>query len=94
MTVKQAFAFSMKEFNGEIKNLSSYYEKNPEHTKNQALINSLGETTAILRESAEMLLERNEKLNIIAQKSRNLLSTSNDLRSSVCTCLIYLGDLY
>jgi hypothetical protein len=74
----------MKDFNGEIKSLANFYEKNPDHTKNQALINSLGETTTILRESAEMLLERNEKLNIIAQKSKNLLSTSNDLRASVC----------
>jgi hypothetical protein len=78
----------MKEFNGELRNLANFYEKNPEHTKHQALINSLGETVVILRESAEALLERNEKLNIIAQKSKNLLSTSEDLKRSVSLKLI------
>jgi hypothetical protein len=43
-------------------------------------LNNLNETADILRQSVETLLQRNEKINIIAQKSKNLKSTSNDMR--------------
>jgi hypothetical protein len=80
--IGRAISYAMKEFNGEIKNLVKFYEENPSHTKNQALINTLGETVNVLRESSEALLERNQRLIIMAQKSKNLRSTSSDLRSS------------
>jgi hypothetical protein len=45
--------------------------------------NNLNETADVLRESVEKILERNEKLNIIAQKSKKLRDTSDDFRLSV-----------
>jgi hypothetical protein len=75
----------MKDFVDEIKNLVKFYEDNPTHTKTKQLIGSLYDTTDILRENAELLLDRNEKLNIIAQKSKNLKDASLSFRSSVCT---------
>lgn len=81
--IKSFYAYKLKDFNDEIRNLVKFYEENPTHTNTQLLVNSLGETTMILRESVEKLLDRNEKLNIIAQKSKNLKNTSNDLFRTV-----------
>lgn len=82
-SINNAFAYQLKDFGDEIKSLMKFYEENPNHTKSGALLNSLNETTQILRESVEQMLDRNEKLNIIAQKSKNLKNTSNDMRMSV-----------
>ena len=73
----------MKEFNDEIKNLSQFYEDNPNYSKSKELIGSLSDTTNILKESVELLLDRNEKLNIIAHKSKNLKDSSLDFKKSV-----------
>jgi len=81
--INNSFAYQLREFSEEIKNLVRFYEDNPNHTKTGVLLNNLNETTDILRETVEMLLERNEKINIIAQKSKNLTNTSNDLRIMV-----------
>ncbi len=83
-TIQTSFAYRMKDFIDEIKNLVKFYEDNPTHTKTKQLISSLHDTTNILRENAEMLLDRNEKLNIIAQKSKNLKDASLSFRNSVC----------
>jgi hypothetical protein len=83
-TIQSSFAYRMKDFIDEIKNLVKYYEENPSHTKTKQLIGTLHETTQILRENAELLLDRNEKLNIIAQKSKNLKDNSYSFRNSVC----------
>jgi len=63
-----------------MKNLVKFYEENPSHSKNGVLVSNLNETAEVLRETVEQLLDRNEKLNIIAQKSKHLKSTSEDLR--------------
>ena len=81
--IKSSFAFGMRDFNEEIKNLVKFYEDNPTYTKTETLINNLNETASILRESVEKVLERHEKLNIIAHKSKNLKSTTEDLASFV-----------
>ncbi len=81
--IQSSYAYRMKEFNDEIKNLARFYEDNPNHSKSKALIGSLSDTTNILRESVELLLDRNEKLNIIAHKSKNLKDTSIDFKNSV-----------
>jgi vesicle-associated membrane protein 7 len=82
-TINSSFAYKMKDFNDEIKGLVRFYEENPSHSKTKQLIGSLYNTTDILRESVEMLLDRNEKLNIIAQKSKNLKDSSYSFRNSV-----------
>lgn len=81
--IKSSFAFGMRDFNEEIKNLVKFYEENPSYSKTDALLNNLNETASVLRESVEKILERHEKLNIIAHKSKNLKSTSEDLASFV-----------
>ena len=87
--IKSSYAYRMKEFNEDIKNLARFYEENPNHTKSKALIGSLSDTTNILRESVELLLDRNEKLNIIAHKSKNLKDTSIDFKNSVDIYYLY-----
>jgi phosphopantothenoylcysteine synthetase/decarboxylase len=82
-TINNSFAYQLRDFNDEIKSLVKFYEDNPNHTKSGVLLNSLNETADVLRESVEKLLERNEKLNIIAQKSKNLKNTSDDMRTIV-----------
>lgn len=81
--VMHSYAYQLRDFNDEIKKLVKFYEENPNHTKIGVLHNNLNETTEILKESVETLLERNEKLNIIAQKSRKLRDSSDDLRYTV-----------
>ncbi len=81
--INSSYAYGLKEFNEELKTLAKYYEENPAKSRSQSLLDSLNDTTDILRESVEKMLERNEKLNIIAQKSKNLKNTSNDMRISV-----------
>lgn len=78
--INNSFAYQLREFNEELRSLVKFYEENPNHTKTGVLLNNLNETADILRESVEKLLERNEKINIIAQKSKNLKNTSNDMR--------------
>ena len=67
-----------------------FYEENPTLSKTGVLVSNLNETAEVLRESVEQLLDRNEKLNIIAQKSKHLKSTSEDLRIYVSIKLIEL----
>jgi hypothetical protein len=81
--ILNSYSYQLKEFNDEIKTLVSFYEQNPNHTKIGVLHSNLNETAEILRESVEKLLERNENLNIIAQKSKKLRDTSDDFRSTV-----------
>lgn len=81
--IQSAYAYQLRDFTEEMKNLVKFYEENPKHTKTGVLMNNLNETAGILKESVEQLLDRNEKLNIIAQKSKHLKSTSDDLRRFV-----------
>ena len=78
--IQSAYAYQLREFVEEMKNLIRFYEENPNHSKTAVLVNNLNDTAAILRESVEELLDRNEKMNIIAQKSKHLKSTSEDLK--------------
>ena len=82
-SIQNAYAYQLRDFTEEMKTLVKYYEENPKHTKTGVLLNNLNETAGILKESVEQLLDRNEKLNIIAQKSKHLKSTSDDLRRFV-----------
>lgn len=82
-TAQNAFAYQLKEFNTEIKKIVDFYEKNPNFSRKSLLLNSLKETTSIMRESCEKLLERNEKLDIIVNKSKNLSTSSNDMLRTV-----------
>jgi vesicle-associated membrane protein 7 len=79
-TILGAYAYQLRDFVEEMKNLIKFYEENPNHSKTTVLLNNLNDTAGILRESVEELLDRNEKMNIIAQKSKHLKSTSEDLR--------------
>ena len=78
--IQGAYAYQLRDFVEEMKNLIKFYEENPNHSKTTVILNHLNDTAGILRESVEELLDRNEKMNIIAQKSKHLKSTSEDLR--------------
>lgn len=89
-TISNSFAYQLREFSDDLRGLVKFYEENPTHTKTGILLNNLNETTEILRESVEKLLERNEKINIIAQKSKNLRNTSNDMRLLVIEIILFI----
>ena len=63
-------------FKNSIKDLATSYEKNPK-TKIDKLSNQVTQTAEVLHENIEKLLQRNEKLNIIAQKSKRLQDNSD-----------------
>lgn len=81
--ISNSYAYQLRDFNDEIKSLVIFYEGNPNHSKSGVLLSSLNETVDVLRESVEKILERNEKLSIIAQKSKNLKNVSDDMRTIV-----------
>ena len=74
--IRTAYSYGLSEFQNSIKNLANSYEKNPK-TKIDKLTNQVTQTAEILHENIEKLLQRNEKLNIIAQKSKRLQDNSD-----------------
>lgn len=53
------------------------------HSKISMLKNKLSETSSILKENVEKLLQKNEKLNIIAQKSKALSDSSDTFLKNI-----------
>ena len=70
-TIKNAYSYQLKDFSNEIKKLSTSYSKNP-ISKIKLLENSVSKTHNILFENIQQLMERDTKLNLIAQKSNRL----------------------
>lgn len=81
-TIKNSYSYQFKEFSDNIKRISKNYEMNP-NSKIQVLKNRLSETSTILKQNVEKLLAKNEKLNIIVQKSRNLNESSDILMRNI-----------
>ncbi len=81
-TIKNSFSYQLKDFSDEIKQLANSYEKNPT-SKIGMLKEKLSETTEILHDNVEKLLQRGEKLNIIAQKSSRLRDSSDDFVKNI-----------
>ena len=75
-TIRTAYSYGLNEFQNSIKDLATSYEKNPK-TKIDKLSNQVTQTAEVLHENIEKLLQRNEKLNIIAQKSKRLQDNSD-----------------
>jgi vesicle-associated membrane protein 7 len=75
-TIRTAYSYGLSEFQNSIKDLATSYEKNPK-TKIDKLTNQVTQTAEVLHENIEKLLQRNEKLNIIAQKSKRLQDNSD-----------------
>lgn len=80
--IKKSFSYQLKEFSEDIKKLTNSYEKNPESKMNQIKRN-ISLTREIMHENIERLLERNEKLNVIAQKSNRLMESSDDFIKNI-----------
>ena len=81
-TIRSSFSYQLKDFSGEIKKLANSYEINPT-SKIGMLKERLTETTEILHDNVEKLLQRGEKLNIIAQKSSRLRESSDDFVKNI-----------
>ena len=77
-TIRNSFSYQLKDFSDEIKQLANSYEINPT-SKIGKLKEKLSEATEILHDNVEKLLQRGEKLNIIAQKSNRLRDSSDIL---------------
>ena len=82
-----AFAYELKSFNHEIKCLFDYYENNPK-TINDQLRENLIESAQILKESYDDLLERNQKISVISQKSNSLLTSSFETKNIVIDLIL------
>ena len=77
-----AFAYELKSFSIEIKNLMEYYSKNL-RSKNEILHESLVDTVGVIKDSYENLLDRSQRLTIINDKSNKLVDNSYQMRESV-----------
>lgn len=72
-------AYQLGEFEKVMKQLMTYYNSNPRFTKAGEIIKDLQEAKNVMVENIEKLLERDEKLNIIAMKSNNLNQHSKNI---------------
>lgn len=77
-----AFAYELKSFSNDIKNLMEYYSKNLK-SKNEILQESLVDTVGVIKDSYENLLDRNQRLTIVNEKSNKLVNNSYQIRESV-----------
>ena len=82
MIIRNSFSYQLKDFSDEIKQLANSYEINPT-SKIGKLKEKLSEATEILHDNVEKLLQRGEKLNIIAQKSNRLRDSSDDFVKNI-----------
>ena len=80
--IKNAFSYQLKDFSNEIKKLAISYSKNPV-SKIQSLKNSMNKTQTILLENVKQLMERDAKLDLIAQKSNRLTETSENFIKNI-----------
>ena len=81
-TIKNSFSYQLKDFSEDIKKLAISYETNPT-SKIGMLKEKLTQTSEILHDNVEKLLQRGEKLNIIAQKSSRLKESSDDFVKNI-----------
>jgi hypothetical protein len=77
--IEIAYSYQFKDFSHTIKNLLFFYNNNPGYSKDEQLIKELLQTKDILIESVDKLIDRKNKVVIVAQKSKNLSDFSNDL---------------
>ncbi len=82
-----AFAYELKSFSADIKILMDYYSKNKK-SKNEILKESLVDTAEVIKDSYQNLLDRNQRLTIIKDKSDILLDNSYQMKESVKLILI------
>lgn len=80
--IKNAFSYQLKDFSNEIKKLIISYGKNP-ISKIKMLQNSVSKTHTILFENVQQLMERDTKLDLIAQKSNRLTETSDNFMKNI-----------
>jgi hypothetical protein len=80
--IKNAFSYQLKDFSNEIKKMMISYGKNP-ISKIKLLQNSVSKTQSILFENVQQLMERDTKLDLIAQKSNRLTETSDSFMKNI-----------
>ncbi len=80
--IKNSFSYQLKDFSSEIKKLMISYGKNP-ISKIKLLENSVSKTHSILFENVQHLMERDAKLDLIAQKSNRLTESSDNFIKNI-----------
>jgi len=80
--IKNSFSYQLKDFSNEIKKLITSYGKNP-ISKIKLLENSVSKTQTILFENVQQLMERDAKLDLIAQKSNRLTESSDNFLKNI-----------
>ena len=80
--IKNSFSYQLKDFSNEIKKLMISYAKNPK-SKIKLLENSVSKTHSILFENVQQLMERDAKLDLIAQKSNRLTESSDNFMKNI-----------
>ena len=80
--IKNSFSYQLKDFSNEIKKLMISYSKNP-ISKIKLLQNSVSKTHSILFENVQQLMERDAKLDLIAQKSNRLTESSDNFMKNI-----------
>ena len=80
--IKNSFSYQLKDFSNEIKKMMISFSKNP-ISKIKVLQNSVSKTQNILLENVQHLMERDTKLDLIAQKSNRLTETSDSFMKNI-----------
>ena len=74
--IQNSYSYQLKSFSDDIKKFTNSYTQNPV-SKITTLKNNISQTSEVLHENIEKLIKRNEKLDIIAQKSSSLMDSSD-----------------
>lgn len=77
-----SFSYQLKDFSDDIKRMANSYMSNPD-SKISQLKNGIIRTNEILHENVEKLLQKSEKLNIIAQKSNRLMYDADNFVKNI-----------
>ena len=80
--IKNSFSYQLKDFSNEIKKMMISFSKNP-ISKIKVLQNNVSKTQNILLENVQHLMERDTKLDLIAQKSNRLTETSDSFMKNI-----------
>ena len=72
-------SYSFENFNKNLKNIMEYYNKCPEKTLTGEIIKNLVDAKSVAIENVEKLINRDEKLNIMVQKSDKLYDQSKNI---------------
>lgn len=81
--VMDSFSYQLKEFSMEIKTIMRFYEENQYYTQPGVLQDKDNNRIVIIKEKADDLFDKNDKLELIAKKAMKSKEITDDFQSKI-----------